>query len=191
MADVPRKRYRRADLEKSSEEEVSDPEEELYVPLKERRKLQFTEIEDLATAGIKADKDERNEDKGSGSDSDEPEKKDEQQRSLFDEHARLRLERQRKEILADQIRRQEEEELKILEAVREERALLSAKELASGVIYDKPLKTAWTPPKWILKRGDEYAKAVRKKMMIIADGKDCPAPCKRFVDMKLPKVNLI
>ena len=51
MADVPRKRYRRTDLEKESESSGSDPEEELYVPLKERRKLQFTEIE--KAAGIK------------------------------------------------------------------------------------------------------------------------------------------
>merc|ERR1711935_534578 len=46
MTDVPRKRYRRADLEKASSSEASDPEEELYVPLKERRKMQFTEIEE-------------------------------------------------------------------------------------------------------------------------------------------------
>ena len=88
---------------------------------------------------------------GSGSDS-EPEKKDETPRSLFDEHARIRLDQQRKEILADQIRRQEEEEQRILEAVREERALLSNKEIADGVVYDKPLKTSWKPPRWILSR---------------------------------------
>ena len=51
MTDVPRKRYRRTDLEKESESSGSDPEEELYVPLKERRKLQFSEIE--KAAGIK------------------------------------------------------------------------------------------------------------------------------------------
>ena len=51
MADVPRKRYRRTDLEKESESSASDPEEELYVPLKERRKLQFSEIE--KAAGVK------------------------------------------------------------------------------------------------------------------------------------------
>ena len=60
--------------------------------------------------------------------------------------------KKRKEILADQIRKQEEEERKILEAVREERALLSNKEIADGTIYDKPLKTSWKPPRWILSR---------------------------------------
>lgn len=66
---------------------------------------------------------EANDGKKSDSDS-EPEKKEEKPRSLFDEHARIRLEKQRKEMLADQIRKQQEEERRILEAVREERALL-------------------------------------------------------------------
>ena len=44
MSGVTRKRYRRDDLEKKSESEKSDSDEELYVPLKERRKLQFSEL---------------------------------------------------------------------------------------------------------------------------------------------------
>ena len=44
MSEVTRKRYRRDDLEKKSDSDMSDPDEELYVPLKERRKMQFSEL---------------------------------------------------------------------------------------------------------------------------------------------------
>ena len=67
------------------------------------------------------EKKQEEEEKAEGSEEEKPKEKS---RSLFDEHARIRLEKQRKEILADQIRKQLEEEQKILDAVREERALL-------------------------------------------------------------------
>ena len=66
----------------------------------------------------------------------------------------------------------------------------SNKEIADGTVYDKPLKTSWKAPRWILSKGDVYAEAVRAKKKIIVEGKDCPPPCKRFIDMKLPKVSL-
>lgn len=158
---------------------MSDPDEELYVPLKERRKMQFSELEKTKEEAEQKQKEEASES--------EDEVNEEQKRSLFDEHARIRLEKQRKEILADQIRKQLEEEKRILDAVREERALLSNKEIADGTIYDKPLTTSWRAPKWILKKGKDYAEKVRSKLKIMVEGEDCPPPCKRFIDMKIPK----
>ena len=49
-----------------------------------------------------------------------------------------------------------------MEAVREERALLSNKELADGTAYENPLQTGWTPPKWIVRKGQSYIDAIRK-----------------------------
>ena len=141
MSGVPRKRYRRESLEEKISDE-SENEEELYIPLKERRKLQFSALEQnqgnmsllwlilitnesLVTWLIRIsevqEKKQEEEEKAEGSEEEKPKEKS---RSLFDEHARIRLEKQRKEILADQIRKQLEEEQKILDAVREERALL-------------------------------------------------------------------
>merc|ERR1712131_570171 len=181
MSEVPRKRYRRESLEEDKKLTDESDDEELYIPLKERRKLQFSALEQNQDAQEKKQEEEA---KAEG---EEEEKPKEKARSLFDEHARIRLEKQRKEILADQIRKQLEEEQKILDAVREERALLSNKEIADGTIYDSPLTTSWRAPTWILDKGKDYWNRVRSKMKIIVEGDKCPPPCKRFVDMKLPK----
>merc|ERR1712227_1055527 len=99
MSGVPRKRYRRESLEEKISDE-SENEEELYIPLKERRKLQFSALEQNQEV---QEKKQEEEEKAEGSEEEKPKEKS---RSLFDEHARIRLEKQRKEILADQIRKQ-------------------------------------------------------------------------------------
>ena len=45
MSNVPRKRYRRESLEENKKLSDESDEEELYIPLKERRKLQFSALE--------------------------------------------------------------------------------------------------------------------------------------------------
>ena len=45
MSNVPRKRYRRESLEEDKKLTDESDEEELYIPLKERRKLQFSALE--------------------------------------------------------------------------------------------------------------------------------------------------
>ena len=59
---------------------------------------------------------------------------------------------------------------KILQAVREERALLSNKEIADGITYEDPLQTCWTPPKWIIQKGEKYVNHIRKTKEIIVQG---------------------
>ena len=56
-------------------------------------------------------------------------------------------------MLLSTFRKQLEEEQKILDSVREDRALLSNKEIAEGTNYFKSLRTSWRPPKWILRKG--------------------------------------
>ena len=108
------------------------------------------------------------------------------QRSLFDEHNAARLEDSKNEMLNNGAKKQMAEEKKILDGVRQERALVSDQQLAEGTIYDKPLQKNWKPPSWIIDRGDKYAKDVRKRLGILVDGQGCPPPCKRFRDMKIP-----
>jgi len=108
------------------------------------------------------------------------------QRSLFDEHTAARLEDSKNEMLNNSAKKQMAEEKKILDGVRQERALVSDQQLAAGTIYDKPLQKNWQPPSWITDLGDKYARDVRKRLGILVDGKGCPAPCKRFRDMKIP-----
>ena len=45
MSNVPRKRYRRESLEENKKLSDESDEKELYIPLKERRKLQFSALE--------------------------------------------------------------------------------------------------------------------------------------------------
>ena len=45
MSEVPRKRYRRESLEEDKKLTDESDDEELYIPLKERRKLQFSALE--------------------------------------------------------------------------------------------------------------------------------------------------
>ena len=45
MSEVPRKRYRRESLEEDKKLTDESGDEELYIPLKERRKLQFSALE--------------------------------------------------------------------------------------------------------------------------------------------------
>ena len=115
-----------------------------------------------------------------------PEPKPMAQRSLYDEHKAARLEDSKNEMLHNSAKKQEAEEKKILEGVRQERALVSDQQLAAGVVYDQPLQTSWQPPKWMRDLGEKYANDVRKRLKIIVEGKGCPPPCKRFRDMKLP-----
>ena len=49
---------------------------------------------------------------------------------------------------------------------------MSNKELADGTVYAKPLQTSWTPPKWIIRKGQKYVDHVRKTKQILIQGKN-------------------
>ena len=92
------KRYRRPELEKSSSSESSDPDEPLYVPLKERRKELFAKLATSSPASSRISTPEVTNALDSPKPTDSSADKEEE-RSLFDEHSKARLDSQKKEIL--------------------------------------------------------------------------------------------
>lgn len=101
--------------------------------------------------------------------------------SLLDQHAQLKERARRiKESEREKLRR---EELKMLETVTAERALMAAAELAKGIRYEKPLKSGWKP----FYRNESESEKIRKNNEIIVEGVNIPPPCLTFEEMKLPK----
>lgn len=110
------------------------------------------------------------------------------QLSLLDQHAILkRKAEEMRESEKDKIRR---EEMKILETIQSDRALMAANELAKGIRYDKPLKSSWRPPRFIRHRPDEDNDMIRQKKGIVVEGDRVPPPCLTFEDMKFPRAIL-
>jgi ATP-dependent RNA helicase DDX41 len=82
-----------------------------------------------------------------------------------------------------------EEETRILKEANkvQNNALQAASEVASGVLYAKPLPSTWTCPKHILDQGVDAWTKIRKEWHMDVEGNDIPPPCKRFQDMKFPQ----
>ena len=95
------KRYRRPELEKPSSSESEDN-EPLYVPLKERRKEQFSRLKDspshirVQTPDIANSPDSEKPERSDSPDFEPQKPKTDETRSLFDEHSKARLDSQRK-----------------------------------------------------------------------------------------------
>ncbi|CAF3634332.1 unnamed protein product [Rotaria sp. Silwood1] len=79
-----------------------------------------------------------------------------------------------------------EEEERILQNVVETRALMGVAEIAKGIEYTDPIRTSWRPPRAVLRMSEERHRNIRKIYNIIAEGDDIPPPLCRFEDMKLP-----
>ena len=108
--------------------------------------------------------------------------------SLLDQHRSL----MNKAELQNETNKEKQlkEENKILESVTEARALQSVQDLAHGITYKKPLKSAWTPPGFVRKRKPEENDKIRMDLRIDVEGNDVPPPIKHFKDMKLPRALL-
>lgn len=104
--------------------------------------------------------------------------------SLLDQHQHLKEKAEARKESAKEKQLKEEE--KILESVAEGRALMSVKEMAKGITYDDPIKTSWTPPRYVLSMSEERHERVRKKYHILVEGDGIPPPIKSFKEMKLP-----
>lgn len=105
--------------------------------------------------------------------------------SLLDQHAMLTKQaEQMRESDRERLRR---EELKMLETVTNDRALMAAAELAKGIRYEKPLRTGWRPPRHVRNRLDADNERIRKRHGVIVEGDKIPAPCATFEDLKLPR----
>jgi len=105
--------------------------------------------------------------------------------SLLEQHKELQqIAEGRKETMLEKQRREEE---RILQSVAENTALKGVSELAKGVEYTDPIKTSWTPPRYVMSMPKRRHERVWKKHCIDVEGIDPPPPLKSFKDMKFPK----
>lgn len=83
--------------------------------------------------------------------------------------------------------KQLKEEAKILESVAEKTALMAAGEIAKGISYADPIKTAWKAPNTVSERPTAEQEKIRTDNRILVEGDDLPAPCTSFREMRFPK----
>lgn len=197
----PKKKYRRSPTPKSESEDEENftP----YVSVRERRRqelvklgriqqIQEDEIEGkVSTASSGTEEEEFKHSRGSKSNTPDLYSREEEilkrnkNASLLEQHKELQQAAdQRKETLLDKQRREEE---RILASVSESTALKGVSELAKGVEYTDPIKTAWTPPRFVTAMPQARHERVWKKHCIDVEGIDPPPPLKKFQDMKFPK----
>nr|XP_055180861.1 probable ATP-dependent RNA helicase DDX41 isoform X2 [Nyctereutes procyonoides] len=167
-----------------SETEDEDDEEYVpYVPLRQRRQLL---LQKLLQRRRKGAAEEEQQDSGSEprGDEDDIPLGPQSNVSLLDQHQHLKEKAEARKESAKEKQLKEEE--KILESVAEGRALMSVKEMAKGITYDDPIKTSWTPPRYVLSMSEERHERVRKKYHILVEGDGIPPPIKSFKEMKFP-----
>jgi len=199
-----KKKYRRSPTPKSDFEEEGDdfvP----YVSVRDRRKQELIKLgriqqvkEDemeskmsAPSSGTEEEVEVKQHSRGSKSNTPDLYRREEEilQRnknaSLLEQHKELQQAADaRKETLLDKQRREEE---RILASVTETTALKGVSELAKGVEYTDPIKTAWKPPRYVAAMPQARHERVWKKYCIDVEGIDPPPPLKRFQDMKFPK----
>lgn len=185
----PIKRYRR---EEKNEEQAEDSDDNYtpYVPVKERKKQQLVKLGRLVqlsneAANIGKSSSENEVD----SDMNQEEMGRKYNISLLDQHTELKKLAESKKV--SEVEKQLREEEKILEIVAEKTALMGVAELAKGIQYEEPIKTSWTPPKYVLEQPPFVHDGVRHRMKILVDGENIPPPLKTFKDMKFPKPILL
>uniref|UniRef100_A0A2I3GY76 RNA helicase n=1 Tax=Nomascus leucogenys TaxID=61853 RepID=A0A2I3GY76_NOMLE len=167
-----------------SEAEDEDDEDYVpYVPLRQRRQLL---LQKLLQRRRKGAAEEEQQDSGSEprGDEDDIPLGPQSNVSLLDQHQHLKEKAEARKESAKEKQLKEEE--KILESVAEGRALMSVKEMAKGITYDDPIKTSWTPPRYVLSMSEERHERVRKKYHILVEGDGIPPPIKSFKEMKFP-----
>lgn len=83
------------------------------------------------------------------------------------------------------------EEERMLEQVQLQMStpLMSVRERAKGITYNTRMEpiAGWTPLKKYREMPEAEREAIREKFFIEVNGEDCPAPIKRFEDMRLPR----
>lgn len=105
--------------------------------------------------------------------------------SLLDQHTELKKIAEAKKVSA--IEKQLKEEQKILESVAEKTALMGVSELAKGIQYEDPIRTGWTPPKYVMAQSEAKRNAIREKLRILVEGDEIPPPIRTFREMKFAK----
>lgn len=86
-----------------------------------------------------------------------------------------------------EVQKVEEEEKELLDQLAQQPALKAVRELASGVIYTKPMRTSWAPPRYLVNAPEKEHDKVRNTYRILVEGNSVPPPCVSFAEMKLPR----
>lgn len=155
-----------------------------YVPVKERKKQQLIKLGRIAELTAEA----REAAAGKSSSENEQEEGAEEawgrkyNISLLDQHTELKKIAEAKKVSA--IEKQLKEEQKILDSVTEKTALMGVAELAKGIQYEDPIRTSWTPPKYVIAQSEAKRNAIRNKLRILVEGEDIPPPIRTFREMK-------
>lgn len=168
-------------------------EEELYVPLKERRRR----LEEKRNKRRKLIREEINKEK-IDSDDDEIVDKVEQKvpelpptrssTSLIDQAYELKKQRGRDGIDEESALKKDQENKLLKEASHVQNvALISAVERAGGKQYHAAMKTTWKPPSSVLNRSQEENDEIRRRWRILVDGENIPPPITWFENMRFPK----
>ncbi|CAF0764395.1 unnamed protein product [Adineta steineri] len=79
-----------------------------------------------------------------------------------------------------------EEEERIFHNAMEPKALMGIGELAKGIEYTDPIQTSWRPPRAVLQMSEERHQRIRQMHNIMVEGENILPPLIRFEDMKLP-----
>ena len=157
MSEPPIKKYRR---EESEEEDWQheDEKDQIYVPVKERRKQKLVKLGRISelkeTASAYSPKDHSTTSGNSSTAESETEKEISKETSLLLQHSKLKKIAEAKQE-SEKEKRMKEEEI-LLESVKERTSLKGAAELAKGIQYLDPIKTSWRPPRCIESLSEEH-----------------------------------
>ncbi|KAM5245578.1 LOW QUALITY PROTEIN: putative ATP-dependent RNA helicase DDX41 [Ctenodactylus gundi] len=154
-----------------------------YVPLQERRQLLLQKLLQRRLKGA-AEKEQQDSSSEPWGDEDDIPLSPQSRISLLDQHQHLKEKAETRKESAKEKQLKEEE--KILERIAEGRAVVSMKEIAKGITYDDPIKTSWTPPRYVRSMSEERHQCVRKKHHILVERDGIAPPIKSFKEMKFP-----
>lgn len=184
-----RHEQRLEEFEMSDEEDV-----ELYVPLKERRRLELEKREKSLKRKTEPPPQVETVQSASQTSLVEKEKHEDvpiglkTNVSLLDQHSELKkIAEAEKET---DYEKQLKEEEKILDSIAEKKVLMAVGEIAKGIVYTDSIKTGWRPPRYFKSYPPEKFEKIRKKWHILVEGEDIPPPVKTFKEMKFPRAVL-
>lgn len=79
-----------------------------------------------------------------------------------------------------------EQEKEVIDQLSKQKALKTVAELASGVVYSKPMPSSWRPPRYLENAPQAIHAELRDLFRILVEGDSIPPPCVSFKEMKLP-----
>ena len=153
-----------------------------YIPVKQRKQMRLDKIRQTFR-NESVEKDDQH-----AAPTETPESESKSKVSLLDQHSELK--KKAEQVIENEREKQLREEALLLQSITEKRALMGVSELAKGVLYEDPIKTSWTPPRYVSSYAPEKLDRMRVKYRIAVEGEDPPSMIKTFEEMKFNKVIL-